>query len=59
MQENLEQLYRFLFETFDGVLILVVAGIILSVLICIFLELKTKHKSYKIATKETDETKDI
>ncbi len=39
---DLNELYHFLFETYPGIGILVGAGLILSILVCVILEFRTR-----------------
>lgn len=41
---DFNQLYHFLFETFEGVGVLVLAGIVLSILVSVVLERKTRKR---------------
>lgn len=43
---DLNELYHFLFETYPGIGVLVGSGLVLSILVCVILELKTR-KLYK------------
>lgn len=43
---NFEELYHFLFETMPGIGVLVGGGLIISVIVCLILERKTR-KQYK------------
>ena len=36
-------IYHFLFETFEGIGVLVLTGLVISVLVCIVMELKTRR----------------
>lgn len=50
MEEQLTSIYHFLFETFEGIVILVVGAILLSIIVCIIMEVR-----YKKALKEHHE----
>lgn len=52
--ENIEDLYYFLFETMPGIGILVGAGLLVSVIVCIILERKTR-KQFKNHEKTEDD----
>ena len=43
---NFEELYHFLFETMPGIGILVGGGLVISIIVCLILERKTR-KQYK------------
>ena len=49
-------LYHFLFETFEGVGILVGAGIVISIIVCIILERRTRkvYKNHEAAPEEDE-----
>ena len=51
---NIEELYHFLFETMPGIGVLVGAGIIISIIVCLILERKTR-KRYKNHAKTEDD----
>lgn len=48
-------LYHFLFETYPGIGILVGAGIVLSLIICIIFEVKTRKLYHNHEPEEEDE----
>lgn len=51
---DINQVYHFLFETMPGIGVLVGAGIIISVIVCLILERKTR-KRYKNHAKTEDD----
>ncbi len=55
MLEKLEQLYHFLFETFEGIIILVIGGIVISALVSLILEIKSKRISSKKSVVEVED----
>ena len=54
---NFEELYHFLFETMPGIGILVGGGLVISIIVCLILERKTR-KQYKNHEKTEDEYDD-
>lgn len=51
---DINQVYHFLFETMPGIGVLVGAGIIISIIVCLILERKTR-KRYKNHAKTEDD----
>ena len=51
---NFEELYHFLFETMPGIGILVGGGLVISIIVCLILERKTR-KQYKNHEKTEDD----
>ena len=51
---NFEELYHFLFETVPGIAVLVGVGLVISIIVCLILERKTR-KQYKNHEKTEDD----
>lgn len=54
MNVNFEELYHFLFETMPGIGVLVGGGLLVSIIVCIILERKTR-KQFKNHEKTEDD----
>ena len=59
MEQTLANIYHFLFETFAGIAILVGAAIVVSIVVCAFMEHKQqkalREKQAALAVQEEDE----
>lgn len=51
---NAGEIYHFLFETYAGIGVLVVSGLVISLILCVVMERKTR-KVYKDRGPKTDE----
>ena len=52
---DLAETYHFLFETVPGIAVLVGAGLVISVLVCVVLEVKTRKRFRNHEAPEEDE----
>lgn len=52
---DLAETYHFLFETMPGIAVLIGAGLVISVLVCVVLEVRTRKRFPNRAALEEDE----
>lgn len=52
---DLAETYHFLFETMPGIAVLIGAGLVISVLVCVVLEVRTRKRFPNCAAPEEDE----